>query len=169
MLFKKNKKEETTDLIITDKVPEKRVVELKDLRQFMIDGYNEIREVKQKNQELENKIEEYKTAETIHNATLAALNEFKIRDDENKKEIEKLNQVISEKSNRIIELEDLVNKAEYEKKSLEDKERNIDKTIKEEVKRNNKQTKEIIIKLIADTKGNLSKSKLVNLIETMEE
>lgn len=45
MLFKKK---EQTDLIIPDKLPEKRVVELKDLRQFMLDGYKEIREVKQK-------------------------------------------------------------------------------------------------------------------------
>lgn len=168
-MFFNRKKEETTDLIIPDKVPEKRVVELNDLRQFMIDGYNEIREVKQKNQELENKIEEYKTAETIHNATLATLNEFKIRDEENKKEIEKLKQTIDEKSTRILDLEDLVNEAELNKQRIEEKEKNIDKTIKQAVKEKKKEIITNVISLIKETKGNLSKSKLINLIEKVEE
>jgi len=160
-----NKKENTTDLIITDKVPEKRIVELKDLRQFMIDGYNEIREVKQKNQELENKIEEYKTAETIHNATLATLNEFKMRDEENQKQIEKLKHTIDEKVTRILDLEELVNEAECNKQRIKEKEENIEITIKKSVQKTQKEIKTKIINLIKETKGNLSKSKLINLIE----
>lgn len=168
MLFFKKEKE-TTDLIIPDKVPKKRVVELKDLRQFMLDGYNEIREVKQRNQELENKIEEYKTSETIHNATLATLNEFKIRDEENKKEIGKLKQTIDEKSTRILDLEDLVNEVELNKQRIEEKEKNIDKTIKQAVKEKKEKIVTNVINLIKETKGNLSKSKLINLIEKVEE
>ena len=160
-----NKKENTTDLIITDKVPEKRIVELKDLRQFMIDGYNEIREVKQKNQELENKIEEYKTAETIHNATLATLNEFKMRDEENQKQIEKLKHTIDEKVTRILDLEELVNEAECNKQRIKEKEENIEITIKKSVQKTQMEIKTKIINLIKETKGNLSKSKLINLIE----
>ena len=160
-----NKKENTTDLIITDKVPEKRIVELKDLRQFMIDGYNEIREVKQKNQELENKIEEYKTSETIHNATLATLNEFKMRDEENQKQIEKLKHTIDEKVTRILDLEELVNEAECNKQRIKEKEENIEITIKKSVQKTQKEIKTKIINLIKETKGNLSKSKLINLIE----
>lgn len=160
-----SKKENTTDLIITDKVPEKRIIELNDLRQFMIDGYNEIREVKQKNQELENKIEEYKTAETIHNATLATLNEFKIRDEENQKQIEKLKHTIDEKATRILDLEELVNETECNKKRIKEKEENIEITIKKSVQETQKEIKTKIINLIKETKGNLSKSKLINLIE----
>ncbi len=163
------KKKEQTDLIIPDKVPEKRVIELKDLRQFMLDGYNEIREVKQKNQELENKIEEYKTAETIHNATLATLNEFKIRDEENKKEIERLKQTIDEKSTRILDLEDLANEAELDKQRIEEKEKNIEKTIKKSVNEKQQEVKAKIVNIIKQTKGTLSKSKLINLIEKVEE
>lgn len=160
-----SKKENTTDLIITDKVPEKRIIELNDLRQFMIDGYNEIREVKQKNQELENKIEEYKIAETIHNATLATLNEFKIRDEENQKQIEKLKHTIDEKATRILDLEELVNETECNKQRIKEKEENIEITIKKSVQETQKEIKTKIINLIKETKGNLSKSKLINLIE----
>lgn len=168
-MFFNRKKEKTTDLIISDKVPEKRVVELKDLRQFMLDGYNEIREVKQKNQELENKIEEYKMAETIHNATLATLNEFKIRDEENKKEIDKLKQTIDEKSTRILDLEELVSEAELDKQRVEEKEKNIQKTIKKSVKEKQQEIKAKVVNIIKETKGNLSKSKLINLVEKVEE
>ena len=166
MLFKKK---EETDLIIPDKLPEKRVVELKDLRQFMLDGYKEIREVKQKNQELEDEIEKYKTSETIHNATLATLNEFKIRDEENQKEIQKLKQIINEKSTRILDLEELVNEAECNKLRIEEKEKNIEGLIKKSVKEKQKEIKIKIINLIKETKGSLSKSKLINLVETMKE
>lgn len=166
MLFKKK---EQTDLIIPDKVPEKRVVELKDLRQFMLDGYNEIRVVKQENQKLQDKIEEYKTAETIHNATLVTLNEFKIRDEENKKEIERLKQIIDEKSTRILDLEELVNEAELDKQRIEEKEKNIEKTIKKSANEKQQEVKAKIVNIIKQTKGTLSKSKLINLIEKVEE
>lgn len=168
MLFNKKIEKQSTELIISDKVPEKRVVELNDLRQFMLDGYEEIREVKQKNKELEDKIEEYKTAEIIHNATLATLNEFKIRDKENQKEIENLKKIINEKSDRILDLEDLVNEAEYNKKHIEEREKNIGNLMESAAQKAERELKEEICMLITSTKGNLSKSKLVNLIEKVE-
>ena len=62
-----------------------------------------------------------------------------------------------------------MNEAECNKLRIEEKEKNIEGLIKKSVKEKQKEIKIKIINLIKETKGSLSKSKLINLVETMKE
>lgn len=86
-LFKKKEEEKIEITVIDDhkELPDFRKIAVPDLKQYLINGYNEIREVKKEKEELKNDLEKAKTYEDLYNATLVTLEEFRKRDEENKK------------------------------------------------------------------------------------
>lgn len=147
-------------------------VKVPDLKQYLVDGYNEIRQVKKEKIELENKLEEQKQIEHLYNGTLVTLSEFKTRDEENKKEIEHLKQIIDNKKDEIYKLEEKINnyrinekKIEEHKEELKRIENGIHEEIDSRTKENIKQYKGELCKIIKRAKGNLSKEKIIKIIE----
>ena len=65
-------------------------IKVPDLKQYLVNGYEETRQVKQKNIELTERLEEENKNKQLYEGTLVTLAEFKQRDDENKCEIKRL-------------------------------------------------------------------------------
>ena len=56
------------------------------MKQYLVNGYEEIRQVKKENIELENQLEEEKKNKQLYEGALVTLSEFQQRDKDNKKE-----------------------------------------------------------------------------------
>lgn len=80
-----NKK--NTEMVVCDKIANTRKIDVADLKQYITDGYNEIRAVKQQKEYLEARLEEEEKNKHLYNSTLVVLEEYKKRDEENKNEI----------------------------------------------------------------------------------
>lgn len=154
-------------------IPKKQEVEVQeikvpDLKQYLVNGYKEIREVKQKNIELQDKLEEESKNKQLYEGALVTLNEFQKRDEENKKEIARLESKLENKQKEIENLSSTINTYkinEYEfNKRKSELENEIEETKKEELI----SYKEKLIREIENTKGNLSKSKIISIINSIK-
>ncbi len=76
-------------------------IKVPDLKQYLVNGYEEIRQVKKENIELENQLEEEKKNKQLYEGTLVTLSEFQQRDKDNKNEINRLKNKIKEKEQEI--------------------------------------------------------------------
>lgn len=157
-------------------IPKKQSVEqvkVPDLKQYLVDGYNEIRKVKSEKIELENKLEEQKQIEQLYEGVLVTLDEFKKRDEENGQEIERLKEKINKKDNEIYLLKDTINNYKIQEKKLEEKQKELKRIengiyeeIESEVKEKIANYKKGLSYKIKNTKGNLSKEKIIEIIES---
>lgn len=167
-LFKK--KENTVELTIVDdkkELPDFRKITVPDLKQYLIDGYDEIRKVKLENEDLKEKLEEAKKFKQLYEATLVTLEEFKKRDTENNTKIETLENKIEDKNINISDLNETINTYRIREHQVEEKLEKIEK-IKEETKKEAQiEYKEKIISKVNSLKGNISKSRLFSEIETL--
>lgn len=147
-------------------IPKQEVKEIKvpDLKQYLVNGYEEIRQVKQKNIELENKLEEESKNKQLYEGTLVTLSEFKQRDDENKKEIERLINKIENKNKKISNLNSQLNTYKIRQNEYDKKEKNLKTEIEENIKSAIFKFKEKLCDEIKNTKGNLSKDKFIEII-----
>ena len=78
---------ENIEITVVDnntELPDFRKITVPDLKQYLINGYDEIREVKKEKEILKEDLEKAKKFEDLYNSTLVVLNEFKERDEENK-------------------------------------------------------------------------------------
>ena len=165
--FKKEEKTEKIEITVIDdnkELPDFRKITVPDLKQYLINGYDEIREVKKEKEELKNDLEKAKTYEDLYNATLVTLEEFRKRDEENKTNLRKLEYKINEKENEISNLKEQVNTYRILEIETNKKIENIEKIKKEEKSNGIKEYKEKLIQEITNTKGNISKSKLFSII-----
>lgn len=101
-ILKRKKDDNCTSLSVQE-------IKVIDLKQYLVNGYNEIRQVKQKLEEKEEELEKEKIYKIKYDATLVTLDEFKNRDDENKEKIKKMEQKIIEKNEEIYELNSKLN------------------------------------------------------------
>lgn len=143
-----------------------KMIAVPDIREYMIQGYKEIEQVKQDKEAIEKSRDNYKQDaekfEKLYEATLVTLNEFKQRDDSNIKEIADLKRKLeAEKDFRKQDNKDNkeeINKLQEEIIMLNNKNREIENTTKEKIKNE-------LIGQIKKTKGNLSKDKVIEIIK----
>lgn len=161
-------KKEKAEMIVEETLPDVQQIKVPDLKQYLLDGYEEIREIKKINEQLQLELEEKTKYKILYDGALVTLEEFKTREKEDKDKIDNLQTKLNENQEEIYKLNDLLNT--YKIKQLEaDKQlKNIDKLIQDNIKSAIINFKETIINLIKNTKGNISKDKVCKLIQRME-
>lgn len=168
-LFRKKENPEKIEITVVDdnkELPDFRKIAVPDLKQYLINGYKEIREVKAKKEELKEDLENARKYKDLYDAALVTLEEFRKRDEENKEIQTRLENKINKKETEITKLNEQVNTYKILGVEINKKIENI---VKNE-ERNNaiKGYKEKLINEINNTKGNISKSKLFYIINSIK-
>lgn len=150
-ILKRKKDDNCTSLSVQE-------IKVIDLKQYLVNGYNEIRQVKQKLEEKEEELEKEKLYKIKYDATLVTLDEFKNRDDENKEKIKKIEQKIIEKNEEIYELNSKLNSLIISERENKKKYDNQYVIVKQELLEKMK-TK------LENKKGNLSRKEFLKMLE----
>ncbi len=139
-------------------------IKVPDLKQYLVNGYEEIRQVKKENIELENQLEEEKKNKQLYEGALVTLSEFQQRDKDNKNEINRLKNKIKEKEQEINNINSQLNTYKIKQIEYDKREKNLKNEINENVKTKIDILKDNICNKIKNTKGNLSKDKIIDII-----
>ena len=139
-------------------------IKVPDLKQYLVNGYEEIRQVKKENIELENQLEEEKKNKQLYEGALVTLSEFQQRDKDNKNEIDRLKNKIKEKEQEINNINSQLNTYKIRQIEYDKREKNLKNEINENVKRKINILKDNICNKIKNTKGNLSKDKVIDIV-----
>lgn len=139
-------------------------IKVPDLKQYLVNGYEEIRQVKKENIELENQLEEEKKNKQLYEGALVTLSEFQQRDKDNKNEINRLKNKIKEKEQEINNINSQLNTYKIRQIEYDKREKNLKNEINENVKRKINILKDNICNKIKNTKGNLSKDKVIDIV-----
>lgn len=160
-IFKKNRNNKVVD----ENLENIKMIPVPDIRAYMIKGYEEINEVKNKNVDLESSLKEFKEKaekfEKLYDAALVTSREFENRYNNSQKESEHYKNLFY-KEQEFRNIDNKASKQEYDKLKertyiLEERLKNKNSEMQEEIKSE-------IITLIKNTKGTLSKDKIVKLI-----
>lgn len=150
--------------IIPKKQESVKEIKVPDLKQYLVNGYEEIRQVKKENIELENQLEEEKKNRQLYEGALVTLSEFRQRDKDNKNEIDRLKNKIKEKEQEINNINSQLNTYKIKQIEYDKREKNLKNEINENVKRKINILKDNICNKIKNTKGNLSKDKVIDIV-----
>lgn len=167
-LIKLFNKKEKTEMIIEETLPNVQEIKVPDLKQYLLNGYKEIREVKQENEQLQLKLEEKSKYKLLYDGALVTLEEFKTREKENKNKINELQTRINKKQEELYKLNDLINTYKIEQIKVNKQAEDIDKLIQNNINTAIVNFKDTVIELIKNTKGNISKDKVCNLIQKVD-
>ena len=151
-------------MLIPKKKESVKEVKVPDLKQYLVNGYEEIRQVKKENIELENQLEEEKKNKQLYEGALVTLSEFQQRDKDNKNEINRLKNKIKEKEQEINNINSQLNTYKIRQIEYDKREKNLKNEINENVKRKINILKDNICNKIKNTKGNLSKDKVIDIV-----
>lgn len=151
-------------LSLMPKKEEVKEIKVPDLKQYLVNGYNEIRQVKKEKIELENKLEEEKKNKQLYEGALVTLDEFRKRDEENNNEISRLREKIKDKQNEIDDINSKLNTYKIRQHEYDKKEKEYRENIRKEIEIATIDLKQEIIRNIKNTKGNLSKDTIINII-----
>lgn len=162
------KNKEKTEMIVEEKLPNIQQIKVPDLKQYLLNGYAEIREVKNQNEQLQLKLEEQSKYKLLYDGALVTLEEFKTREKEDKDKIDNIQTKLNEKQEELYKLNDLLNTYKIKQLQADEQLKNIDKLIQDNINSAIINFKATIIDLIKNTKGNISKDKVCNLIKRME-
>lgn len=138
-----------------------QAIKVRDLKEYLVKDFEEIKIKEQTIDKLELEIEELKKIEIKYNATLITLEEFNARVLREKDKNVRLEQKITEKNKEIAQLNEEKNNCLIREKIAIDKIENTKDFVIPEFK-------EKIKKVIDNTKGNLSKKKVIELINNIE-
>lgn len=138
-----------------------QAIKVRDLKEYLVKDFEEIKIKEQTIDKLESEIDELKKIEIKYNATLITLEEFNARVLREKDKNVRLEQKITEKNKEIAQLNEEKNNCLIREKIAIDKIENTKDFIIPEFK-------EKIKKIIHNTKGNLSKKKVIELINNIE-
>lgn len=138
-----------------------QAIKVRDLKEYLVKDFEEIKIKEQTIDKLESEIDELKKIEIKYNATLITLEEFNARVLREKDKNVRLEQKITEKNKEIAQLNEEKNNCLIREKIAIDKIENTKDFIIPEFK-------EKIKKVIDNTKGNLSKKKVIELINNIE-
>lgn len=152
-------------MIIEETLPDVQQIKVPDLKQYLLNGYKEIREVKQENEQLQLKLEEESKYKLLYDGALVTLEEFKTREEENKNKINELQTKLNEKQEELYKLNDLLNTYKIKQAKVNEQEKNISSLVQDNIDLAISNFKDIVIETIKNTKGNISKDKLCNLIQ----
>lgn len=150
--------------LIPKKQESVKEIKVPDLKQYLVNGYEEIRQVKKENIELENQLEEEKKNKQLYEGALVTLSEFQQRDKDNKNEIDRLKNKIKEKEQEINNINSQLNTYKIKQIEYDKREKNLKNEINENVKRKINILKDNICNKIKNTKGNLSKDKVIDIV-----
>lgn len=150
--------------LIPKKQESVKEIKVPDLKQYLVNGYEEIRQVKKENIELENQLEEEKKNKQLYEGALVTLSEFQQRDKDNKNEINRLKNKIKEKEQEINNINSQLNTYKIRQIEYDKREKNLKNEINENVKRKINILKDNICNKIKNTKGNLSKDKVIDIV-----
>lgn len=150
--------------LIPKKQESVKEIKVPDLKQYLVNGYEEIRQVKKENIELENQLEEEKKNKQLYEGALVTLSEFQQRDKDNKNEINRLKNKIKEKEQEINNINSQLNTYKIRQIEYDKREKNLKNEINENVKRKINILKDNICNKIKNTKGNLSKDKVIGIV-----
>ena len=150
--------------LIPKKQESVKEIKVPDLKQYLVNGYEEIRQVKKENIELENQLEEEKKNKQLYEGALVTLSEFQQRDKDNKNEINRLKNKIKEKEQEINNINSQLNTYKIRQIEYDKREKNLKNEINENVKRKINILKDNICNKINNTKGNLSKDKVIDIV-----
>ena len=170
-LFRKKENSEKIEITVVDdnkELPDFRKIAVPDLKQYLINGYKEIREVKKEKEKLELDLDNAKKYKDLYDGTLITLDELRKRDNENKKYQIELKEKIGLKEKEISELKEQVNTYKITEYETNNKIDNIEKIKKEAKNTGIKEYKENLIQEISNTKGTISKSKLFDIINSIK-
>ena len=152
-------------LSLIPKTQELQEIKVPDLKQYLVNGYNEIRQVKKEKLELETQLEKEKKNKQLYEGALVTLNEFRQRDEDNNEEIQRLKEKIKDKQNEIDALNSQLNTYKIKQYKLEKDREDLEDRIKEKVREAEKKLKTLLCDKIRKTKGNLSKDKVIEIIK----
>jgi hypothetical protein len=138
-----------------------QAIKVRDLKEYLVKDFEEIKTKEQTIDKLESEIDELKKIEIKYNATLITLEEFNARVLREKDKNVRLEQKITEKNKEIAQLNEEKNNCLIREKIAIDKIENTKDFVIPEFK-------EKIKKVIDNTKGNLSKKKVIELIDNIE-
>lgn len=138
-----------------------QAIKVRDLKEYLVKDFEEIKIKEQTIDKLESEIDELKKIEIKYNATLITLEEFNARILREKDKNIRLEQKITEKNKEIAQLNEEKNNCLIREKIAIDKIENTKDFVIPEFK-------EKIKKVIDNTKGNLSKKKVIELIDSIE-
>lgn len=138
-----------------------QAIKVRDLKEYLVKDFEEIKTKEQTIDKLESEIDELKKIEIKYNATLITLEEFNARVLREKDKNVRLEQKITEKNKEIAQLNEEKNNCLIREKIAIDKIENTKDFVIPEFK-------EKIKKVIDNTKGNLSKKKVIELINNIE-
>lgn len=167
-LLKKKNENDTINITVVDnnkELPDFRKIAVPDLKQYLIKGYEEIRQVKKEKEELEEKIEEAKKYEHLYKASLVTANEYEKRCEETNELLKKYKSKLAWKNKEYDELEEELNDYKIQENELKKKQEEIEKIVIDRSVKAIDEYKEKLIKELNNYKGNISKSKLINIIE----
>jgi chromosome segregation ATPase len=150
--------------LIPKKTESVKEIKVPDLKQYLVNGYEEIRQVKKENIELENQLEEEKKNKQLYEGALVTLSEFQQRDKDNKNEINRLKNKIKEKEQEINNINSQLNTYKIKQIEYDKREKNLKNEINENVKTKIDILKGNICNKIKNTKGNLSKDRMIDII-----
>lgn len=138
-----------------------QAIKVRDLKEYLVKDFEEIKIKEQTIDKLESEIDELKKIEIKYNATLITLEEFNARVLREKDKNIRLEQKITEKNKEIAQLNEEKNNCLIRERIAIDKIENTKDFVIPEFK-------EKIKKVIDNTKGNLSKKKVIELIDSIE-
>lgn len=145
-----------------------KMIAVPDIREYMVQGYKEIEQVRQEKEREEKAKNNYKKDaekfEKLYDATLVALDEFKKRDDTNSKKIEDLKEKLeTEQTIRKAdskESKEEINKLQEEIIILNNKNEKIEDITRKKIKTE-------LADKIKEIKGNLSKDKVIEIVNSI--
>lgn len=158
-------KEKNTELVVSDKIVNSRKIDVADLKQYLADGYNEIRTVKKEKEDIEKELEKEKENKHLYQSTLVILDEYKRRDSENKIKISELEEKYQKEQEKNYTMQDQINTYVIEIENSERKMQQFDEILNENLDQKIEMLKEEICKRIQETKGNISKSQVCKMIK----
>lgn len=158
-------KEKNTELVVSDKIVGTQKIDIADLKQYLADGYNEIRVVKKEKEDIEKQLEKEKEFKHLYQSTLVVLEEYKKREEENKNKIDELKEKYQKEQDKNYSLQEQINSYAIIVETAENKIQQADKMIDEKVKEKVESIKEEICDRIQRTKGNISKSQVCKIIK----
>ena len=135
-----------------------RKVKVADIKQYLVDEYKLTNELNKENKDLRKQLEVANVISQKYDLSLITLDEYKKRLGDSKKEISDLEKTIKIKN-------DEIDKLTLEKNDLKIKATDISLKIDKIKKESIKEYKKELISAINDLKGNIAKTKVINLIK----
>ena len=146
------------ELVVQNNLP---TIPVRDLKEYLVRDFAQIQANEIEISNLNKEIERLEKIEIEHKATLITLEEFDSRIEREKRKNEELNKKNIELKETIKEMNEKINDCVIREKQAIDKINNCQDVVLKEYKK-------VLLEEIKNTKGNLSKKKICDIIDSFE-